>query len=74
MEESQFKQLVLDAIAKCDSCNMHEWWIADAIRLCNNNKGGDRNGSHHRLCLHIILELAMDMHSHNRSASYPARW
>jgi hypothetical protein len=53
---------------------MHKWWIADAIRLCDNNEGGDWTGNHHRLCLCTIPELAMDMHTRNKLASYAARW
>jgi hypothetical protein len=53
---------------------MHKWWIGDAIRLCDNNKGGDWTGNHQHLCLCVIPELAMDMHTRNKSASYTARW
>jgi hypothetical protein len=59
---------------KYDSSNMHKWWIADAIRLCDNTKGGDWTGNHHRLCLCLIPELVMDIHTRDKSASYTARW
>jgi len=68
MEESQFKQLLLDAIANVTVATCTSGELQMPLDFVTITKGGVRNGSHHWLCLRIILELAMDMHSHNRTA------
>jgi len=68
MEESQFKQLLLDAIANVTVATCTSGELQTPLDFVTITKGGVRNGSHHWLCLCIILELAMDMHSHNRTA------